>query len=118
MRAKLIRTAQPKIIVHERAQHEDIVRILANTYHFDTNFVVGLDLHRIVGGSVTGCRTASVVFHVWWNCVLRDETREWTNVAENSNIVDLSDYPIDDLSFEGPEHDGFIADGIDCEAAS
>lgn len=50
--------------------------------------------------------------------MLRDEARKRADVAENANVVYLAHHTVDYLSFERPEHDGFVVDWIDGKTAS
>ena len=44
------------------------------------------------------------------------EARERPNLSEQTNFIDLGYHGIQDLTFEGPEHDGLVLDGVKDEA--
>jgi len=107
------RANQSQIIVHKRSDRENVVRIHPRPDDFETDFVVFFDHDWFVGGFVAGRRRIRIEFHVGWDTVAGDEAGQRADFAEDSNLIHLVDYTIQNFPLERAKNGGVIFDRVD-----
>lgn len=79
-----------------------------SAHDLHSNFVIGLNDGVVVFAPVHRGIRRQIEFHIGRNGLLRYETLERSDLHENSDLVDLGDHSLQDLSLEGSEHDRLV----------